>query len=587
MKAIQYLSLIFILSGTLSLQAQTPQDSVLNRNITIEREYQPAIQNAGKINALPNFVEPKVVRPTPQYTDFNLPMPMEQNIHYLSAAELVYQEKQNKEGYARISVGTGFNSLANFAFPLLKKPDMKLDFILDHYGLFNSKAHAVTQGAFLFDKKFNSFDLYAGLGGGHEYFKYYGSTFNSVGVRNFSEVNNAGGLVNYVPINNLQNWITPDSLSNLPASNNLWRLNANVGFRNSPVSEEVRFDARLNYNMFNVRHGITEHQIALHAKVDGEVGGNRLGVAFSSQNQLYGTSNGVLSPVLGNYYVLYINPYYRIERDAFDLHLGVKSSFSIAKGKGFAPSPDVRFEWRAVPKFLAIYVGAGGDYQVNSLNNIYQENYLLNPDVTVNDTYTPADFYAGVIIKPTQGLLIDAYVDYSFINDQYFFVNKAYQINHAPSGFNQADTMLLSNRFEAVYSNARLLKVGGRVSYTYERFSAQLLGAYNHWNVKDFEYAWHKPSWELDLNVNAHITKKLSVYGNVYLGGGRYAMMGNYEPVKLDPIMANINLGASYAIKDWFSVFLRINNLINNKYEQWAGYEVQGFNVMAGAAFSF
>ena len=53
------------------------------------------------------------------------------------------------------------------------------------------------------------------------------------------------------------------------------------------------------------------------------------------------------------------------------------------------------------------------------------------------------------------------------------------------------------------------------------------------------------------------------------------------------PAQVDINLGASYAFLDWLSAFVKVNNLINSKYQLWAGYEAQGFNVMAGAAFSF
>ena len=47
------------------------------------------------------------------------------------------------------------------------------------------------------------------------------------------------------------------------------------------------------------------------------------------------------------------------------------------------------------------------------------------------------------------------------------------------------------------------------------------------------------------------------------------------------------NLGASYAYRDWMSVFVKLNNILNKKYDYYNGYDVQGINVMAGAAFSF
>ena len=171
MKTFFLISTAILTAGTLPLAAQAVGgDSIINRDITIEREYRPVIEDAGKINTQPQLAEPNVTRMTPRYTtDFSKPLQMDRNIHYLDAAELEHQREPGKEGFARAGFGTGFNSLADFAYPLLKRPDMKLDFLLNHYGLFNRKAHATTQGALAFTKNFRALDLFAGVDGGHEY----------------------------------------------------------------------------------------------------------------------------------------------------------------------------------------------------------------------------------------------------------------------------------------------------------------------------------------------------------------------------------------------------------------------------------
>ncbi|NDV46320.1 TonB-dependent receptor [Paludibacter sp. 221] len=588
------------LGGTfLSLKAQTvPEDSVVHRNVTVEREYRPVIQDAGKINSLPYFIEPKVVKMNPNYTtDFSKPLNVDQNIHYLSSAELTYNKKKNKEGFARLGIGTGFNSLADFAFPLFKKPDMKLDFILSHYGLFNSKAHSTTQAGLAFDKKFRTLDFYAGISGSHEWFKYYGDFFN--GSNMALDLTDEASLLQSYPPNymdggyassmqyliNDPSLFSVDELLHMPAHNTIWRMNAYAGIASSPTTDNLRYSVDVGYNLFNARLGMTEQQLDLKAVFDTELFDNRFGVIVGSQNQFYSTKNDELTDVLKNYYVFSLNPYYSIERENWDLRLGVKSSFSFAHGRGFSPSPDVYFEWRAVPRFLSVYAGVTGDYQINTLNRMYAENCFLNPDVSVDDTYTPVDFYAGVKLKPVTGLLLDAYIQYKIINNQYFYVNKECELTGSlslPYG-----SMVYTNRFDVVYSNATQLRVGGRISYNYHnKFNVQFSAAYNNWNVADFNYAWHKPAFEADFSTNVRITPELNVYGNVYLAGKRYAKIGDVVVAPMDA-KVDINLGASYAVREWLSAFLRVNNLINSKYEQWHGYEAQGFNVMGGVSFNF
>jgi outer membrane receptor protein involved in Fe transport len=49
----------------------------------------------------------------------------------------------------------------------------------------------------------------------------------------------------------------------------------------------------------------------------------------------------------------------------------------------------------------------------------------------------------------------------------------------------------------------------------------------------------------------------------------------------------DLGLGAEYRITDRFSAFLKLNNLLNQGYERWYNYPVQGLNVLAGVGFSF
>jgi outer membrane cobalamin receptor len=48
-----------------------------------------------------------------------------------------------------------------------------------------------------------------------------------------------------------------------------------------------------------------------------------------------------------------------------------------------------------------------------------------------------------------------------------------------------------------------------------------------------------------------------------------------------------VNLGATYTFNQTLSAFAKLNNLLNSKYQQFYGYEVQGINFMLGGAVSF
>jgi len=593
MKILKYILAVFLfaLGSSVSLHAQ---DTIFDRNVNVEREYKPIIQDAGKINSVPAVLEPTVTKSVPRYNEFNLPLSVDYNIHTLSAAEMKHEQGDiTKGGFARFGLGNNLNTLVDFAYPIVNKSDMRLDFSLNHFATFNAKAHSTTKAALSFDKYFENLDWYTGVGGGHEYFKYYGDNFNI----NSPDTLDLNGLANSYPTasyeernltsisRNAQTYSLRE-LADAPMAETFWRFNAFTGIRSLPLSTGLRYKAEVKYQLFDSRNGLTEHLIHTQAGFSTPVDSNRLGVDLDLYNLMYRSNSAESLNFWDAYTVFSMNPYYSIERAHFNVRLGVKSAFSFVHGKPFNPSADVNAEWKMIPKYLSLYGGLTGGYDVNTLDNMFTENRYLYSDVRVQDTYTPYNVYAGIKVKPLYNLLLDGYVNYRQIDNQYFFVNKEYELTSPLNGMSYVNSNLYTNRFNVLYSSASLLKIGVRANYNLQdRLNVQLKGAFNGWDVATEEFAWNKPRWEADLSTDVHITRDLSVSTNVFFEGERYAKIG-VSPMRMRP-KVDINLGLSYSYLQWFTAFVKVNNLINNPYQNFYGYEVQGQNVLVGAAFSF
>jgi len=593
MKISKYILPVFLFSLGYSVTMQA-QDTIFDRNVNVEREYKPIIQDAGKINSVPEVLEPTVIKSVPKYNEFNLPLSVDYNIHTLSAAEMKHDQGDiAKGGFARFGLGSNFNSLLDFAYPIVNKPDMRLDFSLNHFATFSSKAHSTTKAALSFDKYFKNLDWYTGVGGGHEYFKYYGDNFNI----NRPDTLDLNGLANSYPMasyeernltsisRNAQTYSLRE-LADAALAETFWRFNAFTGVRSLPLSTGLRYKAEVKYQLFDSRNGLTEHLIHSQAGFSTPLDSNRIGVDLDLYNLMYRSNNAESLNFWDAYSVFSMNPYYSIERAHFNVRLGVKSAFSFVHGKPFNPSADVNAEWKMIPKYLSLYGGLTGGYDVNTLDNMFTENRYLYSDVRVQDTYTPYNVYAGIKVKPLYNLLLDGYVDYRYIDNQYFFVNKEYELTSPLNGMSYVNSNLYTNRFNVLYSSASLLKIGVRANYNLQdRLNVQLKGAFNGWDVATEEFAWNKPRWEADLSTDVHITRDLSVSTNVFFEGERYAKIGE-SPMRMRP-KVDINLGLSYSYLQWFTAFVKVNNLIDNPYQNFYGYEVQGQNVLVGAAFSF
>jgi len=574
-----------LLSVTVYAQAQN-----VDQNVTVEREYKPVIQDAGKISSVPSILEPNVQKATAKYTDFNLPLPVGQNIQTLAAAELEHKQRKNpNDAYIRIGLGNYMNNMLDFALPVIKQQDMKLDFQLHHFATFGKDKHSNTNASLLFDNYYKKTDLYAGIEGGYEYFNYYGDTFNKAGeVTDLTTLATDNSTLykelHLTKINRTAQTLSLNDIANSNASDYFWRFNSFIGLRSLPDVDGWRYDAQVKYKVFDAHNGLTENIIDSKADFNNQYGQNRVGVSFELQNMMYKSDLGTDMNTWDSYSVFSMNPYYSIDRERWNVRLGVKAAFSFVHGKPFNPSPDINTEWKAIPKVLDIYGGIGGGYFVNTLSEMFSENRYLFPDLRIKDTYTPISAYAGFKLKPIYNLLIDGYVNYRYIDNQYFYINKDYAATSAVA--NPNDSIIYTNRFNVVYSAASLLKFGVRANYNIRSIlNIQLKGAYNSWNVKDIDQPWNMPKLEADLAADWKLNKDLTLSSNVFYEGNRYAQLGDMA-VKMSP-KVDVNLGASYSYLDWFTMFFKVNNILNKHYQNFYGYDVQGLNVMVGAILSF
>lgn len=580
--------LILIVLSVMFIHQSVAQST--DRNITVEREFKPIIQDAGKLSTTPSVIDATVQKTNPQYNEFNLPLSVGRNVQLLGAAEPTLDPSQNPDdAFLRIGAGNYYNNMLHFALPLIKTSATRMDVRLNHLATLGNKLHSNSNLSLNLNNYLKNAELKAGVETNIEFFNYYGKVYNSFTEFNdFSFVTSNPTTVykekTFTRISRNHEFKRLNYLTNLPINEQFFNFNSYVGFNSAAHKTGLRFETLIDYNYFDTRNGLTEHALNTRAGFNTVNGKNRMGIDMDMKNMLYSSDLPRDSiNVWDAYTVVGLNPFYSFERKTWNVRLGVKTSFSFIHGRPFSPSPDIFVEWRAVPKWLAIYAGAGGGYDVNNLSQTMHKNRYLHPDLRIKDTYTPIHTYAGIKLKPIHNLLLDAYVSYRYIDNQYFYVHKDYE---AITQVVAADKLLYTNRYNVVYSIASLTNVGLRANYNIRNtLNVQLNGVYNGWRTANILHAWQKPAFEADLTAEYRVNRQLIVNTSVFYKSERKAVLGN----KVMPMNAfvDINLGLSYNINNSFSVFARGHNLLNSKYDAFFGYEVQGINCMVGAAISF
>ena len=171
-----------------------------------------------------------------------------------------------------------------------------------------------------------------------------------------------------------------------------------------------------------------------------------------------------------------------------------------------------------------------------------------------------------------------------------FNVEASYSYNENLPLFVNDTSTILQNKFQVIYDDVNLLNIQGSIGLLkVNNLQARLVLALNSYIPKDQEKAWHLPSYEVGLDAGYTIKERFILNGYFMVLGSRYARdfdeTGEIS-VKLKPAV-DLNLGFEYRITPKISAFVSVNNLLNQHYQRWYQYPVQGIQGMIGGKFSF
>lgn len=571
MKKILY-SIAIAISAT-SVYGQTDQDTTFSRNVNIIREYLPTINDAGKINTLPRIEEIENRKTDINYSTWASPLNSTFNLQTLPAATLkkIKQNRALREGYARIGGGNYLSFLGDIYLPVLRGESYQLDFYAKHLSAFgevkqtdSTKTQAknmMNSAQLAFTKNFYSINLLSELNYHRNDFNYYGKdTLNQYAESVF----------------------TLDDLK--PEKDAIQFFDFKLGIVSKPKLGGMNYAISSKYALTNTNSGLNESQITTKGYLKSNMEQNEYGINIALDNLLYAKSDSTpllfndINRKLENYSVLELSPYYTIEEKTWNLRIGLKSYFSFNKGQAAYAAPDLVGNLTIIRDLFYLYGALGGDVKINSMQNILKENRYMRPDILIEDTYTPLDANAGIKIKFFDQLVLNGFIGYKYINNQYFFVNRN-MLNTGWTGYN--------NTFDVVYDEVGVFNTGASINYNLnKKIDFLLKGIYNSWNMDELQYAFHKPEWQIDFDAAYKINEDIQISFNSHVLGKRYALGIEGNSVELKPIF-DCSISGMYEYNSWISAFVKINNLLAQNYEIWNGYNSHGFNALAGVMFSF
>ena len=591
--------LALLLSGTLFAQ----QDSALHRSVTVERDFQPVIQAAGKIATKPAVVETNIESSQVHYSDFTAEVTPQATFNPLLSQPTRFEPGRKYNGYIRGALGHP-NTLLDFGYHLDDTKNSILDVYAHHRAEWGLAALSKTNVGLNFTHTYSKCDLYFGLSGGNIFYHKYG---------HFYDYSQTFGM-----------WAKNDEAYPKPYTigdedkTSLWTAEVYLGVK-ANAKQDVQYQVQTGYMLFAKAGAVSEHQLRTKGSFDWHSAEHHVGAQLYVQNNFLqlndalGIPNSLYQKSRHNFR---IEPYYAYEGTRLRVHVGVNFDLNIGKGHqilsktenvSFAPSPHINLEAQIAKQWLTIYADIEGSLGFGSLQSYMEENRysmihagIIRPCAP----YTPVDAELGFHIRPHRDVLIEIHGGYAYMMYEDFWIATADDTtNYAP-----LNKPLMAGDFIHVHAdNYQRGKIGGQLNYHYQDLvRVNLHGDYYIW--KGDTTVYDRPNWELGLRIDGRINKNWSLYSDNHFAGKRLALATDGEHWLAPTI--DLNLGLQYDM--WvgkvknestkgktnnnalrpepqpnLTLFFQLNNWLHRKNEIYYGYRSQGINFLLGATYRF
>lgn len=580
------------------------QDDELNRSVTVERDFQPVIQAAGKVATHPTVVE-TTIEPAPiEYSEYTADVTPGSSFNPLLSQPTRFEPARQYHGYIRAALGHP-NTLFDFGYHLDDSKNSILDVFAHHKAEWDLATLSKTKVGLNFTHTFSSCDLYFGVNGGNIYYHKYGHFYDydywTTTNREFG-----GWEKNKVAYANRQSLTDLDKTS-------LWTAEAYIGVK-ANAKNDIQYRAQTGYMLFSKPGAVSEHQIRTLLDFDWHREEHHVGANLYVQNnfiQLRSLADVIPDSLYNSRHNIRLEPYYAYDGKRIRVHIGVNIDMNIGRGQNslssvenlsFAPSPHINLEAQIAKQWLTIYADVTGNHSLGTLQNYMEENRyrlihagIIEPHYA---SYTPVDAELGFHIRPYRDLLFEIHGGYAYMMHEDIWVATV----DTTSTFAPLGMKMTPGDFSHLHTNYQRGKVGGQINYhLQDKLRINLNGDYFFWSGDTTVY--DRPNWKLDVRIDGRINKNWSVYSDNHFAGGRKALATDGEHI-LRPTI-ELNAGVQYEMwvgkskndnnsqilrpepKPNLILFAQVNNWLHHKNEIYYGYRSQGINCLVGITFRF
>ena len=554
------------------IQAQALQDTTLTRQLELQREFNPTLQDANKINSLPVVRQPQVSKANTDYATWTTRATPPIEIALPQPGKIMTDIPYSlQRGYVKLNAGNYGNIDGALGFKFLDSETDKVNFMFLH----NSSNGNIdyNQGENLDKIKMKYMDNFAKLNFKH---LFEASEFNIYGSFLHSQFNYFGNNFGAVRLHDDNNQTL--SVFNLKAS------------LHNTQPQPINYRGSFSYNYFTTKYGRTLDDESMGGShLDANIDLNKSFIGGDNLVGIKGAFTGVFydeiktldeGEKISNFIMVDANPYIHLEGFNWKMRLGANLDFVFDDENKFYVSPNVALS-TLIAENTSLYINATGGVGKNTYLDMYRESRYLRPNTIVKHSNTPFAIDGGAKIGAIDGFRIDIFGGYKKTKDEHFLV-----LQSQPQ---------YQEYLKPVFGDLTHSHIGARVhSNIWSPLDVALEVKKNFYSVNKVKglspeptelEAWNKPGLEVDIDATFSVSNQMKVMLGYYFGNERWSI-DKGETVKMDDIN-NLSAGGLYNINEMFTLNVKANNLLNQTYDMWYGHPAQGISLMGGFTFKF
>ena len=585
------LLLIFIVSA---ITATAQRDTSLTREVEVTKAFRPTISDVHKINEMPKIDETEHQQPKFDYNIYSQPILNTFSVTPLKAATISKTEKK-QTGYGLIRAGVG-NYNKPYGEFFFNNVNSKKSIFGIHAKHISSHGKLTLEGGDKVDAPYSK----------NEAEVYYKHSLRSSILSVDVDFKHDGFNYYGYPLNPIPDILLEEnqSITYQGTKQAFTKGGLNVNLKNITAEmDDPAFNFNFKYHYFGTKTEQREHfgefDMDFQKPLDTGTLLTDAGVTFLYADNIINRVTNTIGKRTQTQF--FVKPAWYYEGKTVNVTVGLNAWFIMDNDMDAVAkiTPNIRVNYMPVKDVFKLYAGIDGNYINNHYSKIAYENPFVNPMHDVKNSFEKIHFYAGIDGKFSKKTNFKISVDYSLIDDKPLYYLSEYIYLEQPIGSNP---FIVNNAFDILYDDINLLKFNLEIFHvSSERLNLLLTGNYYVYNLDEQSEAWNMPDWDATFSLDYKITEQLSVGTDIYLIGGRKALIvessrfsglfsannaPKYKTNNLDTAF-DLNVNANYQITQKFSVFGQLNNFGFQKYQRWFGYPVQSFNALVGVSYVF